>query len=197
MAKIQFLFFNCLNLIVMETSVGRATLSTELWKRGRPNLMHGSKIQIEQIDIEPILNSVKYTTFSSFNEASKPGDNIDWRVTIRVKDAEKGEKVEESFCTTNVWRMCHHTHKALKFVTVVFILVAQLTLERHRKEKENWPQATSNARGMKGASAKNWLCNRCVPWRKHSLFVVFLIFNVCGGLWEHVSLHSHFSKLTR
>ena len=37
-----------------------------------------------------------------FNEASKPGDNIDWRVTIRVKDAEKGEKVEESFCATNV-----------------------------------------------------------------------------------------------
>ena len=46
--------------------------------------------------------------------------------------------------------MCHHTHKALKFVTVVFILVAQLTLERHRKEKENWPQATRYARGNGG-----------------------------------------------
>ena len=64
--------------------------------------MHGSKIQIEQIDDEHILNTIKYTTFSFFNEASKPGDNIDWRVTIRVKDAEKGEKVEESFCATNV-----------------------------------------------------------------------------------------------
>ena len=40
--------------------------------------------------------------YPGFNEDSKPGDNIDWRVTIRVEDAEKGEKVEESFCATNV-----------------------------------------------------------------------------------------------